>query len=377
MTDDEKQLELRPRLGRRPQRSRGEEESPHRMLRRALLSTVRLAGHRRGPGGRARIGAGVPGRDARRVTVKTHFVRASPYGLKAASLHLGYIQRDGVQPDGSPGVLYGPNGPTSPAPFEELRDGERHQFRIMISPDDGHELDLTHYVRRIMARIERDTERQLEWAAVNHYNTGHPHAHVVVRGVDRHGREVRFDRAYISNGMRWRAQEIATEELGPRSEFEIRRAHVREVTQERFTSLDRVLERRLRDDQVPVRSSGRSGGIEESLLTAQLEHLAELQLAKPISATEWELRPGWQRTLRDLAVRRDIIKQMHAAVAGDPAHYAIVGPGQALPGGDGSVADKPLIGRVAAKGLADDVAARQVQHGVLFEHLAARCSIAR
>jgi hypothetical protein len=34
-------------------------------------------------------------------------------------------------------------------------------------------------------------ERQ---AGVNHYDTAHPHAHLVVRGVDREGREVRLDR---------------------------------------------------------------------------------------------------------------------------------------------------------------------------------------
>ena len=34
-----------------------------------------------------------------------------------------------------------------------------------------------------MATVERDLGRKLEWAAVNHYDTGHPHAHLVVRGV--------------------------------------------------------------------------------------------------------------------------------------------------------------------------------------------------
>jgi type IV secretory pathway VirD2 relaxase len=252
-------------------------------------------------------------------------------------------------------VLYGRDGPVRAEAFEEPRPGERHQFRIIISPDDGHELDLTAYVRRVMARIERDTGRELEWAAVNHYNTDHPHTHVIVRGVDRRGGEVRFERSYISNGMRWRAQEIATEELGPRTEFQIQREHACEVTQERFTTLDRELERRMQDNRVAISSSSRPGAIRESTLVGRLEHLEGMDLAKRLSPTEWELVSGWQRTLRELAIRRDIIKQMHAAVAGDPAHYQIVAVGHPVLDLEGRVAEKPMVGRVAAKGLADEL----------------------
>jgi type IV secretory pathway VirD2 relaxase len=352
VTNDEKRLELRPRMGRRSSRP---DDSPHRLLRSALLSAKRPRASGGRPPGRSRIAVAAPGRDARRVAVKTYFVRMTAYGAKAAAVHLRYIQRDGVRPDGSPGVLYGHDGPRRSETFEEPRDGERHQFRIIISPDDGHELELTDYVRRVMARVERDTGRKLEWAAVNHYNTEHPHAHVVVRGVDLQGREVRFERSYISNGMRWRAQEIATTELGPRSEWEIQRAYAREVTQERVTSLDRELERRMQDGRVLLRPSGRQGGVAEPTLVARLEHLESMELAERLSSTEWELRSGWQRTLRELSTRRDIIKQMHAAVAGDPSHYQVVAQGQAVPDGKGGVADKPLVGRVVAKGLADEV----------------------
>ena len=44
-----------------------------------------------------------------------------------------------------------------------------------------------------MSQVERDLGRKIEWAAVNHFDTGHPHAHIVVRGVDRDGHELRFE----------------------------------------------------------------------------------------------------------------------------------------------------------------------------------------
>jgi type IV secretory pathway VirD2 relaxase len=111
--------------------------------------------------------------------------RLSGRGARAAVLHLRYIERDGVEKDGSKGVLYDATGRGSAEAFEQPRVGEKHQFRVIVSPEDAAELDLTLYVRRLMAQVEQDLGRTVEWAAVNHYNTAHPHAHLVIRGVDR------------------------------------------------------------------------------------------------------------------------------------------------------------------------------------------------
>ncbi len=205
-----------------------------------------------------------------------------------------------------------------------------------------------------MATLDRDIGRKVEWAAVDHFDTGHPHVHIVVRGVDRDGRELRIDRGYISAGMRWRAQELATEELGPRPERDVQRAQEREVTQRRFTTLDRELERRGPDHRVEVRVRARSGRIEESLVIARLEHLEGLRLAERVSRTSWRLVEGWQTRLRDLGSRGDILHQIHAAVRGDPSRYDAVRPGEALrpePGATSAV----VMGRVAGKGLSDEL----------------------
>jgi type IV secretory pathway VirD2 relaxase len=114
--------------------------------------------------------------------------------------------------------------------------GEKHQFRFILSPEDGEELDMPSYVRRFMAQVEKDLGRRLDWAAVNHHDTDNPHAHIVIRGVDRHGLPVRFDREYISNGMRARAQELATLDLGPRTQLDLQRARAREGTPSAGTS---------------------------------------------------------------------------------------------------------------------------------------------
>ena len=209
-----------------------------------------------------------------------------------------------------------------------------------------------------MRQVEKDVGRPLEWAAVNHFNTDHPHAHVVVRGVDRHGRAMRFDRDYIGRGFRQRAQQLATEELGPRSPEEIECARRREITQERFTSLDQELERRAHAaplTRAALEKPGRAAATPPPLL-ARLEHLERLGLAERASPDAWTLTPGWKERLRDLGERNDIIKQMHAAVGGDTARYRTVKPGEPLnPEAPSDRPAPPVAGRIRAKALADEV----------------------
>ncbi|HEV3192345.1 MAG TPA: hypothetical protein VGY54_17660, partial [Polyangiaceae bacterium] len=103
-----------------------------------------------------------PRHNARRVIVKAHLQKLGGHGAQAAARHLRYIEREGVEKDGSPGRLYGPEGPVAREVFEQPRVGERHQFRFIVSPEDARDLDLTSYVRELMVRVERDLGRSIE-----------------------------------------------------------------------------------------------------------------------------------------------------------------------------------------------------------------------
>jgi type IV secretory pathway VirD2 relaxase len=346
---------FKPRFGggRRPT-----ERSGASSLRNALLCRLRRmsASSRKAASVRSSVAVKSPGAGARRVIIKAHVQRMGPGAAKAAALYLRYIERDGVEKDGSKAMLYTADGLARSEAFQEPRLGEKHQFRLIVSPEDAGELDLTDFIRRYMKRVEKDLGCRLEWAAVNHYDTDHPHAHIVIRGVDRDGRELRLDRGYISNGMRWRAQELATEELGPRLELDVKRTYAKEMEQNRFTSLDRELERRCEEGRIDVRSGKRGARIDDSTLLARLEHLEGLRLAERLSPASWKLADGWTDRLRELGSRGDILKQIHVAMSGNPTQYQIVRPGQALPArGDGS---HVVSGRVVSKGLSDELKGR-------------------
>ncbi|MFN5719362.1 MAG: relaxase/mobilization nuclease domain-containing protein, partial [Bradyrhizobium sp.] len=181
---------------------------------------------------------------ARGAMVKARVVRRmrSPGALRA---HIGYLKRDGVTRDGSPGELFDAAGDDADGrAFAERCDGDRHHFRFIVSPDDATELEsLRSFTRELMDQASRDLGTRLDWVAVDHWNTEHPHIHILVRGRADDGSDLVISRDYIGTGLRARAGDLVTRELGPRSELEIRRGLEAEVTSERWTRLDRVLAR--------------------------------------------------------------------------------------------------------------------------------------
>jgi type IV secretory pathway VirD2 relaxase len=180
----------------------------------------------RGPrlNGRGRY-VGPPGDHTQRVTVKTHIHRLGSSGHRsskaAVAHHLAYLQRDGVEPGQAPGILYSRELTGLEAtPFVERGAQDRHHYRVIVSPERGADLDLTRFTRDLMAQVEQDTGTALDWVAVNHYNTAHPHTHVMLRGVDEDGRGLYLTSDYMNRGMAYRARELATLELGLRRERE-------------------------------------------------------------------------------------------------------------------------------------------------------------
>jgi integrase len=188
---------FRPRMGRRNHPDR-EGVQPF------YVRLARTAPRPAGKGVRARRARNQPGRVAvrephdlsRRCVIKSKYVAMTADGRKLAARHLAYLERDGVERDGSPGRLYGPDDKFRADEFRERILQEPRQFRFIVSPQDGARVDLTEVARQLMCQVEKDTGRRLIWAAVNHYNTDNPHVHIVVRGVDRDGDEFRIDRGY-------------------------------------------------------------------------------------------------------------------------------------------------------------------------------------
>lgn len=303
--------------------------------------------------GRGHVAARFAGRgfgaNARRVTIKARLVNLSQAGPRSTAAHLRYIEREGVDRQGGPGRAYGSTTDDADLEaFKERGEGDRHQFRFIVSPEDAEQLDdLRTYTRHLMARMEADLGTRLEWAAVDHWNTDNPHTHVVLSGKDDTGKDLIISRDYIAEGMRRRASELATEWLGPRTELEMQRAMQREVDQERWTGLDRTLQREAVDDLVqPETLAEPRLQRQRQMLIGRLQRLQRMGLATEQQPGTWAIHADAETTLRAMGERGDIIRTMQRAMRGQRRELAVFQPGE-----DG----RTVIGRVVGKGLSDEL----------------------
>ncbi len=354
--------EFTPRPGR--VRSRGDAAAKRYLARvQAGLAKLGRTGLKRGKGfSGTRIGRGagvghVSTRHSfdrfrsRRVIVKVHIARARGIGgASALRAHVGYIQRDGVDRDGTPGQLYDrASDEADSKAFVERASGDRHQFRVIVSAEDAEALgDLKPITREIMAQAEADLGTKLDWVAVDHFNTAHPHTHIVIRGKEASGKELVIAKDYLTHGFRRRASEIALEELGPRRDWEIAQMRWREVDQHRFTGLDRELVAATERSVLRLPAErGAHGRFQRTLALGRLKTLERLGLAANEAPDRWRMSDQLEPRLRSLGRRGDIINEMARLAGEDRGAFAIFDPGDAR--------QSPVLGQVVAQTVADEL----------------------
>ena len=307
--------------------------------------------------GRGRVAASMAGQrlgpNARRVIIKSRFVvlrRASP---NSVAIHLRYIERDGVTRDGQKGQAYSAGTDAADLKaFQERGQNDRHQFRFIVSAEDGLELeDLKGFTRQLMRRMEIDLETRLDWVAVDHWDTDNPHTHIVLNGRTGGPASGREDLViapdYMAHGMRLRASEIATEWLGPVTEAEIQRSMQREVDHERWTRLDRTLQRESVDGLVrPETLAEPRLRQQRQMLIGRLQRLQRMGLSTRQQSGTWSVHTEAEPILRAMGDRGDIIRIVQRAMSGRLRELAVFQPGD-----DGHL----IVGRVVDKGMADEL----------------------
>lgn len=302
--------------------------------------------------GRGRVAATLAGQrlgaNARRVIIKSRFVVLQRASRNSVAVHLRYIERDGVTRDGRKGQAYGQDTDTADLKaFQERGHSDRHQFRFIVSPEDGIVLeDLTEFSRQLMRRMEIDLETRLDWVAVDHWDTDNPHTHIVLNGRTASNENMVIAPDYMAHGMRLRASEIATAWLGPRTELERRQSLLREVDQQRLTSLDRTLMRQAGPDGVDLTGEPPDRQC-QNVLRARLQHLEGMGLAARMDANRWKLQPSMVATLNAMGEREDALDTMRRVLKDQQRELVV----HDVSGANAA----PFIGRIAGKGLADEL----------------------
>jgi type IV secretory pathway VirD2 relaxase len=230
--------------------------------------------------------------------------------------HARYLTREGAQVENQKGIGFD-------ADIDQIdmvgcvRDwehaGDPHMWRIIVSPEDAARIDLKHHIRELANEMQQDLGTKLEWVAIDHHNTDSPHAHLLVRGIDERGKALTIDREYVRSGIRQRSQEVVGRELGPRSEHELLLSRAQAVKMDRWTEIDRALQRRATSERI-LEYGSFAAHTDSALTRAQqeikrLEFLEDHGLARRLGPLTWEISPQHEPELRRRQRSIDIIKR--------------------------------------------------------------------
>lgn len=220
--------------------------------------------------------------------------------------HGRYIARESASADGV-GFNMVSDEVAIPATLARWQSsGDRRLFKMIVSPEFGERVNLKKHTRDLISRLSQDLNAELEWVAVAHFNTGHPHVHIALRGVTAAG-DLRLPRDVIKHTIRRNAEDLCTEQLGFRTIDDSFESERREISSLNVTSLDRRLKRMgtLTTGGLISITLPDATGTDRQVppiqhLAARLHVLSSLGLAEPKSRSHWNLRADFLDALRTI-----------------------------------------------------------------------------
>lgn len=348
--------ELVPHIGKAKNPKTAKPGNFLRILRRASkgINLARKITSGRGPGGGYSFVRAESKAYSQRVTVKARFVNLQTKGgVKGIIRHIRYLQREGVSETGTSGIIFNLEGEVSekltPKSLSNWSE-DKHYWRFIVSPEFGDKLDLKAYAKELIQGMEEDLRTRLQYFFVPHYNTDKPHIHILIRGVRDDGTPLIISKDYVSNGIRFLAQKLATRELGPRLEKDVLKQQSIEVSADRFTTLDRSLLSLAAKNSghIDLRLPGKGRAkVYRDLKLARLKHLRTLGLAQEKKAAVWILREDIEPILKRLSLRNDILKSLHSIRHGVSKDFAYLDPN--------SLTEEGILIRVWHQGLSDEL----------------------
>ena len=222
------------------------------------------------------------------------------------------------------------SAPVEPAAELERwqREGDPRMWKLIVSPEFGERVDLDRLTRDLMRRMEKDLRTRLEWVAVNHFNTEHPHVHIALRGIRDDKSVLDLPRDYVRHGIRAIAEDLCTLQLGHRNHVDALASERREIQGRRFTSLDRAISRansaEIADSAsaehfVIRRPEENAGRARAQHIDARLLVLQQMGLAEQAGARQWLVRRDFETVLKAMQRTGDRQKMLasHGALLSD------------------------------------------------------------
>jgi len=243
-------------------------------------------------------------------TVKVHNSRSKEahlYQLKE------YLVKEGKGIDGGKPELYGTD-------LEEYQNNMVDtNFRIILSPQSD-KIDLKDMTEKFVKTLEQQTGYSFYWQAANHYDTPHPHAHLLINGKDKNGKEItKFPPDFVKTFMREYARNICTAQIGHRTASEIAIEKEKELEASRFTRLDEKLKEMSGETFKIIPNYIYS---DRQRVLTRLENLRKLGMCTYENGA-YNLSPQWEDNLRANARYNTFLKARSELKQTDPSKLKV------------------------------------------------------
>jgi hypothetical protein len=170
-------------------------------------------------------------------------------------------------------------------------------FRIFLSPEKAG-VPLPALTKSFINKLEKHTGYRFYWVAADHYNTAHPHTHILINGKDRNGRDVLFKREVVKTFMREYARDVCTTLAGQRTREEMLEEAERRLEANGFTATDERLKAFMKEDRLDIT---KIDGLyfPKGKYEKRLEHLRKLKVCE-YAGGSYRFTAGWEETLRTM-----------------------------------------------------------------------------
>lgn len=288
---------------------------------------------------------------SRKIVVKACYVKNNKTGFaEKIKAYFDYISRDHAGKDAHKPELFSKESvqEISKDMIADFTKSE-HNFRFIISPEDGDKLELKEFTRNLIKAIEKDLGTQLSWVASCHYDTNEPHVHLVVDGKNDIGKKLLMTRDYISRGIRNRASEIINNKLGLQSDDEITKRLEISAVRSNKSELDVVIKNNIKDDCINLKSLDNKDSeiIRPQILERRLNYLASKGLAFNQGEQSWRIKENYLDDLRALGRTSSIIERLSRKLAVNKDRCELISAA--------SLAEKSPSGQVVGRGFVNEI----------------------
>lgn len=184
----------------------------------------------------------------------------------------------------------------------------RKFFKIIVSPESQN-VNIKALAITLMARLEFATGYKFRWLCVEHRNTDHPHAHILIDGTSKDGREIKISNSFKTKIIRNMAREVCTIMVGERSNEMVQMEAKKIPELNRLTRLDNIISS-LSKPLSNVNESYESTVITENeVLRLRVKHLCDIGLAvRGGDKDKYYLEKDWYQKLKEMSSNTSYLK---------------------------------------------------------------------